>query len=94
MRSWYSLSTSGLLLSLVTVFLKGLPNLMDCSSWSLAWTGLTFLPPTPNAGSPGGGGGGGPGREASGGGGGGGGNGISISFKVLHTSGKINKNDQ
>jgi len=52
---------------------------MDCSSWSLAWTGLLlppFLPtPTPNAGGPdcGGGGGGGPDRVAGGGGGGGGG---------------------
>lgn len=94
-RPWYSLSTSGLLLSLVTVFFKGLPCLMDCNSWSLAWTGLPFLPPPPNAGSPGGGGGGGPDRVAGGGGGGGGGNGIPISFSVLHTSGKTNKqNDQ
>lgn len=72
MKSVYSLSTSGLLLSTVTVFFKVLPCLIDCSRLSLAWAGLTFLLPPPNAGSPGGGGGGGPGRLAGGGGGGGG----------------------
>lgn len=60
---------------------------MDSSNWSLAWAGLPFLAPPPNAGSPeSGGGGGGPGRPVVGGGGGGGGNGMSISFKMLHAS--------
>lgn len=82
----YSLSTIGLLLSLVTVFFRGLPCLIDCSNWSLAWTGLPFLPPPPNAGNPAsGGGGGGPDSELviGGGGGGGGGNGMPISFTLL-----------
>lgn len=83
---------SGLLLSFITVFFRGLPCLIDCSNWSLAWAGLPFLDPPPNAGSPGGGGGGGPGRPAIGGGGGG--NGMSISFKMLHTSKSKNKTKQ
>lgn len=65
------LSMSGLLLSTVTVFFRGLPCLMDCSSWSLAWAGLPpFLAPPPKADGPGGGG---PDDGAGGGGGGGGG---------------------
>lgn len=80
-RRRYSLSISGLLLSTVTVFFSGLPCLMDCSSWSRAWTGLPpFLDLPPNAGRAGGGGG--PDRPAAaGGGGGGGGGGNGISFK-------------
>jgi len=87
----YSLVTSGLLLSLVTVFFRGLPSLMDCSSWSLACNGLPpFLPGlAPNTGGKddGGGGGGGPERVTGGGGGGGGGNGMAICTR----SGKTDK---
>lgn len=82
---------SGLLLSLVTVFFRGFPSLMDCSSWSLACNGLPpFLPGlAPNAGGPndGGGGGGGPERVA-GGGGGGGGNGIAVCTRAGKTDKK------
>jgi hypothetical protein len=81
---------SGLLLSLVTVFFRGLPSLMDCSSWSLACNGLPpFLPgPAPKAGA--GGGGGGPDRVAvgGGGGGGGGGNGIAVCTRAGKTEKK------
>lgn len=70
------LSMSGLLLSTVTVFFRGLPCLMDCSSWSLACAGLPpFLAPPPKADGPGGGGGGGGPDVGAGGGGGGGGGG-------------------
>lgn len=79
----------GLLLSTVTVFFKGLPIRMDCSSWSLAWAGLAFLPPPPKAGNAGGGGGG---PDSGGGGGGGGGNGMLNRFSSdLHTSRKTTK---
>lgn len=88
---------SGLLLSLVTVFFRGLPSLMDCNSWSLACSGLLppfLLAPVPNIGGgpDGGGGGGGPDRavEAGGGGGGGGGNGIAVCGRA----GKTDKNKQ
>jgi len=91
--SVYLLLMSGLLLSLVTVFFRGLPSLMDCSSWSRACNGLLppfLLAPAPNIGGgpDGGGGGGGPDRVvgAGGGGGGGGAKGMAV------CTGKTDKN--
>lgn len=76
----HSLPIIGPLLSLVTVFFKVLPCLMDCNNWSLAWPGFPFFPPPPNAGRPIGGGNGGP--EDGAGGGGGGGNGMSVAIQL------------